>query len=419
MLQRLRSTYFSIFERYPVLLPLALLSVIAEMGYSLMLLSGLPIYLTDRFRTSYAFVGLTIAAFTGTEMVLKPVLGHLSDRIGRKPLMVAGMAASTLTPLLIAVAPFSWLILVFRAMDGAGAAALWPSISAIAADVVDIKERTTALSVFNMAYMIGVGLGPVAGSLMLAAFTDIRFLFYTVSAIFLFALLVAWSVRWSKQPQAAHEYEHEGAFAGSGARSREPGVQAERKSLFQGNLPALYLMGTTQMLGISALAPILIKYITEVMGISQAQIPVLFILPAASIALFSIPLGRMADRIGKRTAVIIGGLLASIAIWLIPFARELIFFLPLGIMAGLGFVTAVPAWLAHITEVAPRGRTGAVIGLLGTAQGIGAVIGPILGGYTKDRFGFSMPFYISAVFLTLTTLLAILYMRNGSVEKDL
>ncbi|MDD3805172.1 MAG: MFS transporter [bacterium] len=431
MLKRLHSTYISIFERYPVLLPLAVLSVIAEMGYSLMLIFGLPLYLTGSFKTGYTFVGFAIAAFTGTEMIFKPILGHLSDRIGRKPLMVAGMAASTLTPLLIAVSPFTYLILFLRAVDGAGAAALWPAISAIAADVVDIRERTTALSVFNMAYMIGVGLGPVAGSLMVALFTEARFLFYMVSLLFFLSLLIAWSVKWHKQPSVIIKDRVTRAEAGNRAtevkavpvkeaKSNKPrlqGIFARQQELFQGSLPALYLMGTIQMLGISALSPILIKYITEVMGISQARIPILFLLPAASIALFSIPLGRMADHIGKRTAVIIGGTMASIAVWLIPFAKDLVFFMPLGVITGLGFVTAVPAWLAHITEAAPKGRTGAVIGMLGTAQGIGSVIGPIAGGYAKDILGFNMPFYVSAIFLTLTTLMAVLFMKNSSLDN--
>ncbi len=433
MLKRLHSTYISIFERYPVLLPLAVLSVIAEMGYSLMLIFGLPLYLTESFKTGYTFVGLAIAAFTGTEMIFKPILGHLSDRIGRKPLMVAGMAASTLMPLLIAISPFTYLILFFRAVDGAGAAALWPSISAIAADVVDIRERTTALSVFNMAYMIGVGLGPVVGSLVVARFAEARFLFYMVSLLFFLSLLIAWSVSWHRQPSVAVKDGAAERETGNRAtkikevpvkeakndkRPRLQGIFSRQRELFQGSLPALYLMGTIQMLGISALSPILIKYITEVMGISQSKIPILFLLPAAGIALFSIPLGRMADHIGKRTAVIIGGIMASIALWLIPFAKTLLLFLPLGIITGLGFVTAVPAWLAHITEAAPRGRIGAVMGMLGTAQGIGSVIGPIVGGYAKDILGFNMPFYISAIFLTLTTLMAALFMKKSFFDNS-
>ena len=82
------------------------------------------------------------------------------------------------------------------------------------------------------------------------------------------------------------------------------------------------------------------------------------------------------------------------------------------LLLGGSYAVSSPAWLALMSETAPPGRTGLIMGASETAQGAGLVIGPVLGGSFYDRLGPAMPFVASAVLLTAGTALAIATLRR-------
>ena len=80
-------------------------------------------------------------------------------------------------------------------------------------------------------------------------------------------------------------------------------------------------------------------------------------------------------------------------------------------LLGVSYAFVFPSWLALITELAPPGRLGLAIGTSETVQGMGIVLGPLLGGLLWDTFGPRAPFVASAVALTAGTVIAALAMR--------
>ena len=85
--------------------------------------------------------------------------GALGDRIGRRPLLVAGPIASCISALLIARATDPEVIIALRVLDGLGAAAIWPTAFALVGDSVEEPNRSVAMSVLNVTYMCGIALG--------------------------------------------------------------------------------------------------------------------------------------------------------------------------------------------------------------------------------------------------------------------
>jgi len=77
------------------------------------------------------------------------------------------------------------------------------------------------------------------------------------------------------------------------------------------------------------------------------------------------------------------------------------------VLLGASYALSSPAWLALMSEAAPPGRTGMVMGASETAQGAGLIVGPVFGGALYDRLGPQAPFIASAVLLTAGTALAI------------
>jgi len=411
MRQVFHRTYIAIFRRYPVLCRMALVVVLGEIVQSSVNNYSLPFYVTDDLKQPGRTLGLLISVFLISEMMLKLPFGHLSDRHGRRPFAIAGIAASATTALVIALAPaaafaaFPVLIYVvllpLRALDGAGAAALWPPLFASVPDHVPTRERGVAMSVMNTAYLTGLTFGPaLAGAAMsLSRVTGIRpgwegrapFAMVVLAAA---AGAIVASTLPRRHGQAAHE-SHQ-------AHGRWPSMRVT-------SIVMVITLG--EMFATASLAPYLPLYVQQVTSIPKERVGFLLVgifLPAG---LLGIPLGHVADRWPKRRVVQLALCITAVGLWAVTGCRTLLPLAAAGVVVMLGFMLGLPAWLALISDLAPRGGAGRVMGLMSTAQGAGAFLGPVVGGYLWDQ-DIHYPFYAAALLLTVTALVALLFIRK-------
>src|SRR4028118_2180374 len=157
-----------VFGQYPILLRLAPISVCAETAWATLLIV-LQFHIKDdlSFGVSPQRIAARIAAvtlaFVGFETLFKVPMGHLSDRLGPRPLIFFALGICTVSPLLMFLAHDWWHFVPLRAIDGLGAAALWPAMSALMARSVPREAKAAAMSVFNGAYCLGLAIGPLIG----------------------------------------------------------------------------------------------------------------------------------------------------------------------------------------------------------------------------------------------------------------
>jgi MFS family permease len=98
--------------------------------------------------------------------------------------------------------------------------------------------------------------------------------------------------------------------------------------------------------------------------------------------------------------------------WLIPLSTRLSGLIPAAVLLGVSYALTAPAWLALVSELAPAGRLGLAVGASETVQGLGLVLGPLLGGLLWEGFGPRAPFVGSAAVLTVGTIIAIAAFRK-------
>jgi len=91
-------TYVNFFRRYPLLLAVGLISLLGTLGFAV-IFPTLPLYLSEDLGISAGIIGLIFGAYAASETIFKTPLGFLSDRLGRRPLIIAGLAISFLVPL--------------------------------------------------------------------------------------------------------------------------------------------------------------------------------------------------------------------------------------------------------------------------------------------------------------------------------
>jgi MFS family permease len=379
---------------------------VAELGFATVV-PLLPLYLKERLGASASLVGAVVATFAAVETIFKTTWGSLADRVGRRPVIVSGLVLSSTAPIIMTLLRSAWLFIPLRLLDGMGSAALWPVAAASIADKAAGAHRATAMGALNMFFLSGLALGPALGLYVSALLGGYIFGFYLASALLLTAAaLAALSVGDAhRSAPAAHPERAPTAHPERAPASTGGFLRAVRRSP---RLLSMLVVAFVQMFGIGLLAPILAIYAHEVVRLSDQMIGTLFLVIVLAVALASVPGGRLADRVGRPRTVIWGMVLASAGMWLLPFAaRDRLPLLGLAaLLLGGSYAVSSPAWLALMSEAAPRGAMGMTMGASETAQGAGLIIGPLLGGVLYDVLGPRTPFLASAALLTAGAVLA-------------
>ena len=153
------------YKKHRPLLAMGTAALLAELAYAILNLSALPMYMKFVVHAEQ-YWGMIFSTFLLTEATSRPALGALGDRIGRKPLMIAGPALTAVTSYLTIVLHGPWLIpglIVLRAIDGLGSGALWMNAFAAIGDLSDEDNRSTGMSLLNVTYMGGMALGFLMG----------------------------------------------------------------------------------------------------------------------------------------------------------------------------------------------------------------------------------------------------------------
>lgn len=380
-----------LWARPPVLRLLAI-ALLAEIGYAVLNISAMPVYLKFDRHMSASVISLVLVAFLLSEAVMKSPMGHLADRLGRKRLIVIGPALTFCTALITLVVPHdagAWevLALVFlRILDGVGAAMLWPAAFALMGETVTDKERQQAMSLLNMCYLLGVGLAlPIGGvanqafGSLLRPWTGDRSPSFFLAAL-LFAAVAITAYRYLPSRRAAETHHEEQKAFNLG----ELLAVARR-------IPAYLTLAVVTFAGIGFPMAIIKIFAEKQFGMSEATFGFLVLPGAAAMAFLSVPMSRFGEQMGRARAVHVGlflcmagmGLIATGAFF--PFMRQPWLLAVGGIPVGLGFLLAIPAWFASVSDVDPR-RRAANLGAVMTAQGLGAIIGAPLGGLFYEQF---------------------------------
>jgi MFS family permease len=275
------------------------------------------------------------------------------------------------------------------------------------ADTTAPEQRATGMALLNTAFLGGMAAGPALGLFVAGAAGDPRAGFYLSSALFVLAIVLA-SVLFP--PAGAHAAA---TVSGAGQHARSgyvaTFVEAMRTSP---TLATLYFVAFVQMFGVGILIPIAAIYAKQIIGLREQAIGVLFLAVTIAVALAGVPGGRLADRIGKPRLITIGMVIGTAGMWLLPFGGGLLGLVVAGVLLGVSYAFVLPAWLALITELAPPGRLGLAVGASETVQGMGVVLGPLLGGLLWDTLGPKAPFIASAIALTAGTVIAARAMRR-------
>jgi MFS family permease len=336
----------------------------------LLLLSALPLFARHQGASDTA-VGVIMAAFGVTSLLLRPVAGWGADRHGRRPLMLAGA-------LIFAVAPiaYGWSrgpvsLGAVRLLHGCGMGLYPTAAGAMAADLAPPHRRGEMLGLYGAAGSLALAIGPVAG---IALMERLGFdaLFWVAAAMAAVAVaLTGAAAETLARPRAVR-------FTVAGTLSRT--------ALFPGLLAFCLLFSYGAQVAFLPLH-------ADALGVNPG---IFFLLFAVTTTVSRGPAGRLSDRVGRPPVAATGLLLAAVALLVLAFAAGLWGIVVAGLLYGLAYGVAQPALVAWSVDVAPEGERGRAMGTYHTAFELGIVAGAAASGLVVARWGFDGMFLVTA-----------------------
>jgi len=352
----------------------------------------MPKYMTE-LGISGSVVGLLVAAFSLTQLLFSPMAGKLSDSIGRKKIIIAGMLVFALSEWMFGAADSIVALFAARFLGGIGAALIMPAVMAYTADVTTNEERAKGMGFINAAITTGFIIGPGIGG-YLAEF-GIRVPFYAAAV----AGVVAAAVTAILLPESSTVPDGASSKKAEAPRKKESLLKQLRGSYREPFFPALILVFVLSF-GLANYETIFGLFVDHKFGFTPKQIA--FILTFGSIAgavVQATIFGWILNRFGERRVISLCLLASAVFIvltlfvgsfWLI-FAVTFIVFLSIDILR--------PAIGVQMSRMAEE-RQGYVAGLNSAFTSLGNIVGPIVAGVLFD-VNLNAPYALAALVLLI------------------
>jgi MFS transporter, DHA1 family, tetracycline resistance protein len=369
----------------------------------------LPRY-AKKFGATPLEIGLLFASFSAMQFIFAPLWGRLSDRVGRRPVLLCGLLGSVVFYALFAVATMQQqLALMFLARIGAGiAGATISTAQAYIADATGMEGRAKGMALIGAAFGIGFTFGPILGSISLPG-NDTHALNYLPGFLASGLSFIALTVAWIKLPESLHT-------GAAPAQRSWLNIAAMKNAI---SIPTVGLLLLLFFITTFAFAQFesTISLLTErAFGMSEKSNFYLFTYIGVTLSIMQgIIVRRLAPVLKEGRMIVIGTLLLSAGMWLVSVAAvqgsPMLLMLTIPVLVG-GFSFVTPSAQALISRRSDPARQGEVMGINQSASAMARILGPICG-HKLLGHATTLPYQVAAGLVVPAIILAILTANTG------
>lgn len=342
----------------------------------------LPFY-AENMGASPAELGLLMAVYSLMQLLFSPMWGRISDRIGRKPVMMIGIFGLAISFFMMAMSSQLWMLFAARIIGGFLSSANMPTVMAYVADITTDEDRGKGMGIIGASVGLGFIFGPAIGGVFSKTSLNMPFYVAGISSLFTF-FLVMFILKESLSKEQRGEH----------APEKRPMLRA-----LSGPVSVLYIMQFFTSVSLAGLEATFAYFAAKKAGLGTVELGYLFMIMGLGGAIVQGGLvGRLTKKYGEGV-VIQGGIIISV----IGFALILLVdsFITAAIyltIFGIGNGVIRPSVSALLTKKSTTGH-GSTTGLLSSFDSLGRIIGPPLGGWLFS-VAIGLP-YISGIVISI------------------
>ncbi|OGK19372.1 hypothetical protein A3D80_00570 [Candidatus Roizmanbacteria bacterium RIFCSPHIGHO2_02_FULL_40_13b] len=384
------------------LLIIALIAMVNMLGYGIII----PILYaySKKFGLTDFQNGLLFASFSVCQFISTPIIGRLSDKYGRRPLLLVSIIGTAGSFFIMAFAPNVLFLFLARMLDGITAGNI-PVAFAVISDSTKPEERAKAFGFVSAAFNFGFIFGPAIAAVTVGISASLPFIIAGCVTVVAATLTYLYLPETNKH---MGEVRHGKLFD----------FPRMARTLFDPNVGATFFISLVFFLAFAC---------ALIYGFQPFTLKVLHILPSQNAILFTMfgivglisqtfLVGRFSKKLGIKTSFSISLFFTAVSLLIMFFSRSIPIFIIASIILGLfnSFVqTLIPTILSQETDEKSQGT---IMGLNASYQSLGMIIGPILGGFIAT-IAIPLPFLVGAG-LVLVCFFMSFYVMRPDVKKE-
>lgn len=377
-------------------IPIVIATVFVDVIGFAMVLPLLPSY-AARFGSTPFMIGMLVAAYSAMQFVFAPMWGRAGDRIGRRPVLLIGLAGSVASYLVFALADGFGLLLLSRIIDG-GSGATVNVAQAYLADETAPERRTRAMGIVGAAFGLGFIVGPILGGI--TSSIDLALPGFVAAAFTAVNLVFAW---W-RLPESRR-------VSATAVRHRDA------------PLPWRPLAGPVAVLFAATLAFSVMYVVFPLFGetrfgVTRSTVSYWFALIGLVTAIVQGGLlGWLATTLGEGGVARLGTAMLASGFLLIPLTgaagtATLPFYVAL-MLLGAGFGMTGPAMIGLVSRRTDAARQGRVLGVTQSASSMARIVGPIVAGLVMQAHSADAAFQTSAGMAAVGFVVALVFVARS------
>ncbi|MEW4570122.1 MFS transporter [Tautonia sp. JC769] len=374
--------------------------------------------LLPRYAEQYGFdermIGALFAAFPLCQLIAGPILGRLSDRYGRRPVLLVSQIGTTVSFLMIGLTDVFLIMLLGRMLDGFSGGNILVA-QAYIADVTKPEERAKGLGLIGAAFGVGFVLGPLLGGLLVSLpigpVWSLRLPFLVAAGF----STIAWILTWRWLPESRPP----GVDSTPRAAVRAPGWQGLVRAIGDRHARPLVLLGALVVFAFASLEGTFSLYLERRMGRGADRAAYWFAaLGLVSAIMQGGLIRRLVPRFGEPRLIPVGLALLASGLAALAVVQTTAGLALAVVLVGLGQGLAAPTVSGLLSRSVTPGRQGAIFGALLSAQTFARLVNYQTANELLARYGPSAPYWEGAGIAAMALLLSGWAIRSARSAKD-
>ena len=382
------------------------------------LIAPMTPYIVERFASDATAVAMMTVSYSAAQFLATPVLGALSDRYGRRPILILSLLGSAAGYVMYATGTALWVLYLSRVIDGFTGGNISTAQAAIT-DITPPKDRVKVFGMIGAAFGLGFVLGPTLSTIIVKLFhNEDGSPLWPNAPIWAasFLSLTASLLVFLKLPET-HPHS---AFTKGKLTLAELNPFAVLLHVLSRRgagviIAVIFVIGFAH----AELRAVFGKLMLDKLSFNEKDSGMIFAaMGIIAVIVQGLLVRRIAAKLGERTTVLVGLPLAVIGYALIPQAWNWPSVLGIIAISGFGMGLVGPPTNGLLSKAVPPSMVGSAFGASQSAASLGLVLGPIWAGPAYDKLGREWPFWSAAMLLGVGFLIVLAFVTGPAANVN-